>query len=63
MYDYRMIKSIHDQRMRQFMIEAERAHLLRQLRKNRRPESSLGWLGSVVEAMRRMLRRRLQPAM
>lgn len=35
MYDYQMVKSIHDQRMHQYHIEAERAHLLRQLRKNR----------------------------
>ena len=35
MFPYETVKSIHDQRMRQFMIEAERAHLLRQLRKSR----------------------------
>ncbi|HUG09068.1 MAG TPA: hypothetical protein VMP13_09275 [Acidimicrobiia bacterium] len=34
MHDY-IVKSIHDQRMRQFMVEAERAHLVRQLRKSR----------------------------
>lgn len=35
MFQYEMVKSIHDQRMRQFIVEAERAHLLRQLRKDR----------------------------
>lgn len=35
MIPYEMVKSIHDQRMHQYHIEAERAHLLRQLRKNR----------------------------
>lgn len=41
MYEYRVVKSIHDQRMRQFMIEAERAHLLRQLRQNRSHRAGL----------------------
>lgn len=35
MIPYEMVKSIHDQRMHQYRIEAERTHLLRQLRKNR----------------------------
>jgi len=41
MYDYGMVKSIHDQRMRQFMIEAERAHLVRMLRKDRSSQGRL----------------------
>ena len=35
MYEYGIVKSIHDQRMHQYRIEAERAHLVRMLRKSR----------------------------
>lgn len=62
MYDYGMVKSIHDQRMRQFMIEADRAHLLRQLRKNRRSEPSLRWLANAANAVRQVFSRRPHPA-
>lgn len=55
MYDYG-IKSIHDQKMRQFMIEAERARLIRQLRKNR-PQRlgvmhrAMIWIREAMEAV------------
>lgn len=53
MYDYGMVKAIHDQKMHQYQIEAERRHLLRMLRQSRGSQITLG--GRVV--------RRLQWAM
>jgi hypothetical protein len=50
MYDYGMVKSIHDQRMRQYQIEAERAHLVRQLRRSR-PQRT-GLIGRVTLRLR-----------
>ena len=56
MYEYGMVKSIHDQRMRQFMIEAERSHLVRQLRKSQaqRPglvNRAMVWIREAMEAV------------
>lgn len=56
MYDYGTVKSIHDQRMRQFVIEAERAHLLRQLRQSRaqRPglvHRAMIWIREAMETV------------
>lgn len=64
MYEYGMVKSIHDQRMRQFTIEAERAHLLRMLRKSRRNERSglRQPLDALAAALGQKLRSRPQPA-
>lgn len=53
MYEYGTVKSIHDQRMRQYQIEAERHHLLRMLQQSRGNQITFG--GRVV--------RRLQWAM
>jgi hypothetical protein len=65
MYEYGMVKSIHDQRMRQFMIEAERNHLLRMLARIRREEQSAlrRPLDALAVALGVKLRSRPQPAM
>ena len=63
MYDYQMVKSIHDQRMHQYHIEAERAHLLRMLAKRRTEQGSRPRpLEVLAVALRQMVGRRPQPA-
>jgi hypothetical protein len=59
-----MVKSIHDQRMRQFVIEAERSHLLRMLAKRRRDERSAlrRPLDALAAALGQKLGSRPQPA-
>jgi hypothetical protein len=63
MYEYGIVKSIHDQRMRQYQIEAERAHLIRILTERRGKEHR--WVHRLLEELSVQLRqmfRRPQPA-
>lgn len=63
MFQYEMVKSIHDQRMHQYRIEAERAHLLRMLAKRRAGQGSGPRpFEALAVALRQMVGRRPQPA-